>query len=61
MKSGYSDVSLPARGAWIEMIQSGTFYCRRKSLPARGAWIEIKVPELMRAGGTVAPREGSVD
>ena len=34
-------MSLPARGAWIEMWQTAASFRRRKSLPARGAWIEI--------------------
>ena len=35
-------VSLPARGAWIEMQITGTTVTgNAASLPARGAWIEI--------------------
>ena len=36
-------VSLPPRGAWIEINQivAGE-YPERQSLPPRGAWIEIK-------------------
>ena len=55
-------MSLPARGAWIEIngyvsknVQDGA------SLPARGAWIEIE-DDVFRVGEyTVAPRTGSVD
>ncbi len=35
-------LSLPARGAWIEMAARwGLPGQRKRSLPARGAWIEI--------------------
>ena len=34
-------LSLPARGAWIEMVQTLMREKRLGSLPARGAWIEI--------------------
>ena len=33
--------SLPARGAWIEIVRLIAVMRRRVSLPARGAWIEI--------------------
>ena len=35
-------LSLPARGAWIEMSGVGVMAHEGTSLPARGAWIEIK-------------------
>ena len=35
------NVSLPARGAWIEMTGDGWNVVCAASLPARGAWIEI--------------------
>ena len=37
-------LSLPVRGAWIEMmaIRVNTF-SRKQSLPVRGAWIEIEL------------------
>ena len=35
-------MSLPARGAWIEMPEPLAASCAFSSLPARGAWIEIK-------------------
>ena len=55
-------LSLPARGAWIEIVGSpedGNTYAA--SLPARGAWIEIFRDILASRGTFVAPREGSVD
>ena len=35
------DQSLPAWGAWIEIIVSGRLHRLHGSLPAWGAWIEI--------------------
>ena len=55
-------MSLPARGAWIEikkMNSMGVDY--DTSLPARGAWIEIFPPWCYWGGIFVAPRKGSVD
>lgn len=34
-------LSLPMRGAWIEMKEVIRFLTRNGSLPMRGAWIEI--------------------
>ena len=34
-------VSLPPRGAWIEITPSGSRKTLFSSLPPRGAWIEI--------------------
>ena len=34
-------VSLPVRGAWIEMLEVPTPFGSDASLPVRGAWIEI--------------------
>ena len=35
-------VSLPVRGAWIEILyQWGVYITANVSLPVRGAWIEI--------------------
>ena len=54
-------MSLPVRGAWIEM----RICCRRgrrpASLPVRGAWIEITSQSESSDGNAVAPRKGSVD
>ena len=35
------ELSLPIRGAWIEIIRTMGFVVNRVSLPIRGAWIEI--------------------
>ena len=54
--------SLPARGAWIEIILSRTKRTSKPSLPARGAWIEIEnVLIYCDPPYMVAPRKGSVD
>ena len=37
-------MSLPARGAWIEISQFFVSLAGSASLPARGAWIEITNP-----------------
>ena len=56
-------LSLPSRGAWIEM--SATFdidiSSLGSSLPSRGAWIEILSDEYQVYEVTVAPLTGSVD
>ena len=36
-------MSLPVRGAWIEMMPGGLTWYIGLSLPVRGAWIEIKM------------------
>ena len=53
-------LSLPARGAWVEIEQAMTYVKPKESLPARGAWVEIfcRVPSRMK--WRVAPRTGSV-
>ena len=35
------DLSLPVRGAWIEMTPTSSKWKRKRSLPVRGAWIEM--------------------
>ena len=54
-------LSLPVRGAWIEIpaycFSAGSSW----SLPVRGAWIEIASPGLTFGATPVAPRKGSVD
>ena len=54
-------MSLPVRGAWIEICPWSKPLKNFASLPVRGAWIEMetdkKVSELIQ----VAPRKGSVD
>ena len=57
----YFALSLPVRGAWIEISLIVRLFGTKESLPVRGAWIEIK--KLLRCGccAFVAPRAGSVD
>ena len=55
-------MSLPVRGAWIEIVATVEEDNRRASLPVRGAWIEIKTARLcIKTVYNVAPRAGSVD
>ena len=56
-------MSLPSRGAWIEMSYIIWFYMQSpRSLPSRGAWIEItKCPIRRWRSRVVAPLAGSVD
>ena len=55
-------LSLPSRGAWIEMQHSQPVgLISRVSLPSRGAWIEITAPAGMEDKVEVAPLTGSVD
>ena len=55
------EMSLPVRGAWIEIANTGATADSVTSLPVRGAWIEMSrgIAEPLR--GVVAPRAGSVD
>ena len=54
-------VSLPTRGAWIEMGLLGWLRVLEVSLPTRGAWIEISDIPANYDSATVAPHAGSVD
>ena len=54
-------MSLPARGAWIEIASINANNTDGTSLPARGAWIEIKMEDAEEIMAEVAPRTGSVD
>ena len=54
-------VSLPVRGAWIEMPCAVNPRWKESSLPVRGAWIEIHVLTRDLITADVAPRAGSVD
>ena len=57
-----TDMSLPSRGAWIEMSPLRRIPSRPWSLPSRGAWIEIVTPCCSIASRLlVAPLAGSVD
>jgi len=53
--------SLPAWGAWIEMVYLIMQLIIVESLPAWGAWIEIVGSLVYYSDTTVAPRVGSVD
>ena len=37
----FATVSLPVRGAWIEIECVSLLQLKRESLPVRGAWIEM--------------------
>ena len=53
-------LSLPARGAWIEIIAA--IICpifAKKSLPARGAWIEIDISDKLRRKIKSLPARGA--
>ena len=54
-------LSLPVRGAWIEIVLFLGGEDLRASLPVRGAWIEIIRLEAAGLVEIVAPRAGSVD
>ena len=56
-----ADVSLPVRGAWIEIAITLKGAESFTSLPVRGAWIEIIFGRALRNARRVAPRAGSVD
>ena len=57
----YFALSLPVRGAWIEIVRSAPMPTRSQSLPVRGAWIEIASRSMGQTFWSVAPRAGSVD
>ena len=54
-------LSLPPRGAWIEMKLKQDEIVFKGSLPPRGAWIEMATFIWTRIGFLVAPPTGSVD
>ncbi len=56
-----ADVSLPAWGAWIEIIEDRKSFVVCRSLPAWGAWIEIYKYDINFVLERVAPRVGGVD
>ena len=43
----YFALSLPVRGAWIEIFLIVTTWNSRWSLPVRGAWIEILYADVI--------------
>ena len=54
-------VSLPTRGAWIEIQSAPTLAALNGSLPTRGAWIEMIFDGKDVKSIAVAPHTGSVD
>ena len=55
------EVSLPSRGAWIEIVSRTTYADLFAVAPFTGAWIEI-IPGYKELGlEPVAPFTGSVD
>ena len=54
-------MSLPTRGAWIEMPCPCFYSIILESLPTRGAWIEISDDRHYGPTKIVAPHAGSVD
>ena len=54
-------LSLPVRGAWIEIDVKCLKARKILSLPVRGAWIEMSKSAYLYVIPTVAPRAGSVD
>ena len=57
----YFALSLPVRGAWIEICLCYERPAITESLPVRGAWIEILLYSDGDPVNRVAPRAGSVD
>ena len=57
----YFALSLPVRGAWIEILLFLPSLYSLASLPVRGAWIEIPFAIRESIDSEVAPRAGSVD
>ena len=54
-------LSLPSRGAWIEIFKNFNSGRARMSLPSRGAWIEMETALRCGHRPAVAPLTGSVD
>ena len=53
-------MSLPTRGAWIEISLVWTVAVLLESLPTRGAWIEMLVEQLMTKGADMSlPTRGA--
>ena len=55
----YICVSLPVRGAWIEMTSLLQNAKLQLSLPVRGAWIEISADEAVEAAVVSLPVRGA--
>ena len=54
-------MSLPLRGAWIEIAYAWRLEQLFESLPLRGAWIEMFTALDQATASDVAPPAGSVD
>ena len=54
-------MSLPLRGAWIEIWLRVWVLALVTSLPLRGAWIEIRMNSIDGGNCDVAPLAGGVD
>ena len=52
-------LSLPVRGAWIEIFTTRGIRVGSWSLPVRGAWIEINSKEVQRLEGASLPVRGA--
>ena len=52
-------LSLPVRGAWIEIFDRKNGTASDKSLPVRGAWIEIRNCAKLYAGLGSLPVRGA--
>ena len=52
-------MSLPVRGAWIEISPSTYNYAYIPSLPVRGAWIEITVRAMFEKAKRSLPVRGA--
>ena len=53
-------LSRPARGAWVEILETDRRKVTDRSRPARGAWVEIHAPPSKLEALAVAPRKGRV-
>ena len=55
-----ADASHPARGAWIEILEDGTYDRETfKSHPARGAWIEMSLQSILFVSLLSHPARGA--
>ena len=52
-------LSLPVRGAWVEIFFSCAIFFNSKSLPVRGAWVEISKPPDVFGGFESLPVRGA--
>ena len=53
-------LSLPVRGAWVEITGERSPKPLQPSLPVRGAWVEMSLIPATELECYVAPRAGSV-